>query len=369
MKDFFENLNKNLSEAFNCNVNFLDISNKKSLEELSILNEFSLHNLDKYALKETIFTAQYNVKYISCFIHNKVYFIKFIGIQANDKTLYGKVKLFIDLIEKNTALKDDYNIETAESKAFFLDKILNYQNEEELNSIELWNIEFGYNLKLPRITCIISFKNLFVDKRKEYIEKLIFHVLISHKFISTEDIISFINADQLVICKAIYTNGLENFRKDFADFFKYLNTYSLQNWKEELNCGIGLCHPGFENIKNSFEEAAFALEINKQPGLAFLEDYLLEYILSKIPLHISEHFFKDKYTQIKDRAELIDSINALVNNNMNVGQAASSIFVHKNTLMLRMKNIKNILKLDPFHKENDRVTLLLLQHYINMAKE
>jgi len=193
--------------------------------------------------------------------------------------------------------------------------------------------------------------------------------LISHKFISTEDIISFINADQLVICKAIYTNGLENFRKDFADFFKYLNTYSLQNWKEELNCGIGLCHPGFENIKNSFEEAAFALEINKQPGLAFLEDYLLEYILSKIPLHISEHFFKDKYTQIKDRAELIDSINALVNNNMNVGQAASSIFVHKNTLMLRMKNIKNILKLDPFHKENDRVTLLLLQHYINMAKE
>lgn len=369
MENFFKNLNESLSEAFNCEVEILDLSHNKVLQELSMLYELSLQEFDKYVSKETIFTIQCNIKYIACIIHNKPYFIKFIGIKTDDKTLYGKVKLLIDLIEKNTALKDNDNIKETESKAFFLNKILNYQDEEELNSIKLWNIELGYNLELPRITCVMSFKNSSIEKHKEYIKGLIFNKLINHKFITTEDIISFINADQLIICKAIDTNSLENFRKNFTDFFKYLDTYSLQNYRRNLSCGIGLCHPGFENIKTSFEEATFALEFKKQPGLAFLEDYLLEYVLSKIPFHIFEHFFKDKYNQIKDRAELIDSINALVNSNMNIGQAASSIFIHKNTLMLRIKNIKSILKLDPFHKENDRVTLLLLQHYMNIAKE
>ena len=368
MQNFFKILNKNLSEAFCCKVKVLNIGSKEVLQELSMLVTPSLNDFDKYIVKETIFTPQFNIKYIACFVHNKPYFIKFTGIQADNKNLYEKVKLIIDLIEKNADLKNNDYIEETESKALFLNKILNYQDEEELNSIKLWNIKFCYNLELPRITCVISFKNSFIETHSEYIKGLIFKELINHQFISKEDIVAFINADQLVICKAIDTKTLEHFRENFTEFFKYLNTYSSQNYGKKLSCGIGLCHVGFENIKTSFEEAVFALELKKQPSLAFLEDYLLEYILGKIPFHILEHFFNHKYKKLKDKTELIDSINALVDNNMNVEQAASSIFIHKNTFMLRVKNIKNILKLDPFHKENDRITLLLLRHYINKIK-
>lgn len=369
MEKFFINLNKSLSKAFDCKVKIINIECKEILKVLKTLDKLSLYDFDKYVVNETIFTTKFNIKYIACFIHNKPYFIKFTDTQTDNKNLYEKVKLIIDLIDKNTTLKSNDDIKETESKAFFLNKILNYQDEEELNSIKLWNIKFGYNLELPRITCIISFKNSFIEKYSEYIKRLILKELTNHKFISNEDIVTFINTDQLVICKAIDTHTLENFKNDFTNFFNYLNKYSSQNYGKKLSCGIGLCHLGFENIKVSFEEAAFALEHKKQPCLAFLEDYLLEYILSKIPFHILEHFFKDKYKQIKDKAELIDSINALIDNNMNVEQAASSIFIHKNTLMLRVKNIKNSLKLDPFHKENDRITLILLRHYINITKE
>ena len=49
--------------------------------------------------------------------------------------------------------------------------------------------------------------------------------------------------------------------------------------------------------------------------------------------------------------------------NMDISMAAEALFIHRNTMVFRLNQLKKQLNLNPFHKDNDRFKLILLYHY------
>lgn len=72
------------------------------------------------------------------------------------------------------------------------------------------------------------------------------------------------------------------------------------------------------------------------------------------------YYYKNRLTAYHAIEEFRTIAGALIANNMNYGQAADSLFVHKNTIVFRMNKLKNILALDPY-KSTSHMSLF---HYI-----
>ena len=90
---------------------------------------------------------------------------------------------------------------------------------------------------------------------------------------------------------------------------------------------------------------------------------MAEHLVYEIPEHFFEHFFKNELNYVKATPIAQETIGALVACNMDISMAAEALFIHRNTMVFRLNQLKKQLNLTPFHKDNDRFKLILLYHY------
>ena len=98
----------------------------------------------------------------------------------------------------------------------------------------------------------------------------------------------------------------------------------------------------------------------------FFEKYVTEYFLSKIDVKDVEsvyNYYIDKGKEI-DFEELTEISEALLNNDFNLTQAAESLFLHKNTLIYKLKKLEEIFQIDIRGSFQGKILLILISHAI-----
>lgn len=98
----------------------------------------------------------------------------------------------------------------------------------------------------------------------------------------------------------------------------------------------------------------------------FFEKYVTEYFLSKIDVKDVEsvyNYYIDKGKEI-DFEELTEISEALLNNDFNLTQAAESLFLHKNTLIYKLKKLEEIFQIDIRGSFQGKILLILISHAV-----
>ncbi|SFM40836.1 CdaR family transcriptional regulator [Pelosinus propionicus] len=215
-----------------------------------------------------------------------------------------------------------------------------------------------YEMSLPRLVLVVdiapllnhAYRNfglndLVSSRTRESIMKL----LSTPSHIDYNDLVVFIE-DKLIILKYFEQTTWEHSYKDWASaVLKQLKTLNLP-----LSLGLGSLAMEYTALGQSYQEALFALHMSTtQASLASIHDfdilssYLVKEMNAKSPCQPLQ-LIKAKLTaDLTRKYDMKNTIVSLLNNNMNITCTAKNLYIHRNTLLFRLKKFKEITGLDP----------------------
>lgn len=129
--------------------------------------------------------------------------------------------------------------------------------------------------------------------------------------------------------------------------------------------GVGGWHPGPSGVGTSYGEAQEALTIAGKTRVrgrpVVFEDVLLDHVLRSNPK--SKRMLTDTLTPIveyddRHNAQLVATLRAYMDAGFNITKSASALCVHPNTVVYRLKRIKELTARDP-HLSSDLLLLCL----------
>jgi len=152
------------------------------------------------------------------------------------------------------------------------------------------------------------------------------------------------------------------FKQNLAETASSLQKYIFDETQQKVSVGIGRCHQGELGPKLSFQEALMALQIGERleenpvyspggsatrGGIFHIADYPLFPFLSSNSRDQLARSYRDITAVLRKNPELRGSLKAFLEANFNVSTAAKKLFLHRNTLIYRLRKISSLTGLDP----------------------
>ncbi|BCV21319.1 PucR family transcriptional regulator [Moorella sp. Hama-1] len=137
--------------------------------------------------------------------------------------------------------------------------------------------------------------------------------------------------------------------------------------KARLRVGIGRAYEGLTQIKTSYEEALLALKVAWQATspepVSFAELGPLRILFSVKDLPQAKDFCREYIGRLRDydsqnKTDLVATLFCYLNNEGNLRKTAQDLFVHKNSVIYRVKKIEEITGLT-LNSAEDRFLLML----------
>jgi carbohydrate diacid regulator len=301
-----------------------------------------------------------------------------IGITGNPDSLEKTakiVKMAVELMIEQELSKEQRHIHSNQIKVL-VNKLLESTSEEDFYNLTQLGSKLGYDLQIPRIACILAtdrmdnFNLTSMTITFNQIKDTLLKEIESIENSSIQDIICNIDINRILILKTVNDTEHSHIKNYILDFYMQLRDKIKSKLGKEIYFTVGSLHENVLGIKESYEEAMFTLDylLKCKTGnkIAFIEDYMIEYLCTKLPNKYLEHFLLNYVEKIKGKEELINTIKSLVMNNMNLKKAAEDLYVHRNTIIFRVNKIKELLDIDPVHNDTDRILLRLLYYYIRI---
>ena len=219
--------------------------------------------------------------------------------------------------------------------------------------------EQGKSLEIPRAVCVVAGAPAKLGEA----------ALAASRFrgAGEQDICGVTSEGRLVICRCLEDDG----RSVKSQLDGYLRALAE---RIETRCGFrptvmaGTYARQPEEYRLSLEAALIAGEWAKASGAAggvvYASDYILEYTFQKTEPARLRHFLAPYAEKLRAEPELAATAEALIANDMNVILTAEKMYVHRNTVTLRAARLRELLGIDPLHKDTDKFLLMLVCAYI-----
>ena len=190
---------------------------------------------------------------------------------------------------------------------------------------------------------------------------------------SQQDISFEISPDTLIIFKPIFPNPVKSFRQKIQQFVNEINL-ALANTGTSAQCAYyaGTLQKEYQKYRIAYQHALWLENtVPSDSGVYFFHDYVLEYLQHSIPVHIYEEVFS-VYKELLGNTEmksLIDTLDAFYKNRLSVCQTAKYLYLHRNTVLHRLKKIKQLLGIDPLNNFYESQLLFQILHYYKTAHD
>lgn len=228
--------------------------------------------------------------------------------------------------------------------------------------------ELNYNMYLYRIPILITFD----DKVSEH---TCFNILNQNRLHSVQDIKSLIHDNTLLILK-YFDNPLE--RQVYGEYRNMINEYlddllkTLQRNDITHYVCIGSFTQRIRDYQNAVRRTYWVNKNHRRKSvIEFFYDHLSNYLKEQLPIselhEIFSFFIKDKDKEFLD--SMVTICETLNRNNYNLSDASNELFIHKNTLFLRISKFKDFYGINPMHNTNDRVFFEYLSYYYTCVNE
>ncbi|GAA0180298.1 sugar diacid recognition domain-containing protein [Clostridium sediminicola] len=201
-----------------------------------------------------------------------------------------------------------------------------------------------------------------VFKNNRIIEKY----MMNSRFIDNNDIIGIIN-DNIVVFKSLcyYKDEITK------EYLEKLSRKIYENCGLEIRIACGSFYEGIHGLKESYNESK-SLFNNSNESVQDIKNLNVQttYLLNQIENEKLEHFIKPIYEKVLNdkgipEVWIINTLEALFENDLNLSETAKCLYLHKNSLVYRVKKIEKLLGLSVTTNFNHSVLLKLLLVYIH----
>ena len=291
-------------------------------------------------------------------INNEI--IGVLGVTGNPKEV-GKIAAIVKLtaeilIEKE--LDTDKKILKQTSINNYINMMISKNNEHYIPSILIWLEKNNYQIEnINRIVCLIKFDNNdYLDKNRMN-DYIISKIKDSSDF-NSQGIISYFGDNEFILIKSFDKKqyGLE--RKILNNFFIYLQNSLDSKLGLHFKASCGAVSKNINEISSSYEQAKFLLNWNQYSNngeVFFIEDYILEFYISTNEQSSLKMILRNVLKIIKNNSNLKETIITMSKYNMSITKTSDKLSVHRNTIVYRMRKIKELLNLDPINNNIDRI--------------
>jgi len=159
---------------------------------------------------------------------------------------------------------------------------------------------------------------------------------------------------QLMVLKACSVDGTPAEWEDWGRALLELLAANGPDNQVHAKIGIGSLTFSYLGLRHSFNEAEFVLKnqgaVSKVASI-YQPEHLSAYLLSKPGAVLSCVAFQQLRERLTPKIELKydmrKTIKSLLDNNLNVSNAAKGLFIHRNTLVFRLSKLKDLTGLSP----------------------
>lgn len=242
-----------------------------------------------------------------------------------------------------------------------------YSNLDE-NSMQQLARDLNYNMNLYRIPIMV-----FFDDSISFGSCL--ECLNHSKYQSSQDIKCLSQDGTLVIFKAFDKISDQQIYGEYRNMIKeYLESLltTAQRNKISYRVSVGTFAKRIRDYHEAVKRAFWVDKNFRQASaLVFFYDHLSQYIKDLLPVSELHEIFSF-FTNINDK-KFLESMTticeSLCKNNYNLAETSNELFIHKNTLFLKMSKFKDIYGINPIQNMNDRVFFEFLSYYYQCTHE
>ena len=305
--------------------------------------------------------------------NNKIIGVVGITGEPNEVSPYGEViKMTVEMMLQQEFLLKELHLEQQARENFIQDLISGRVGSDSDLFISRGKI-VGCDILIPRIAMILNiyqFENTaklslkaFNGKKEGelYLQRLKNDVLqtVQKIFVHTpEEIVSYAGGDKFVVLKTIDSkDSKEVLRKKIFKIAKKIKETISEKMKFKVTIGIGEFHKNIRGLSKSFREANQSLDVGTRlegpDEIYHINDLGIGRILAEIKRDTQKEIIKETFGSEKGvkgkgmNDTLLMTLKAFFDNNLNIAKTANNIFAHRNTLIYRLRRIKEITGLDP----------------------
>ncbi|SDE81223.1 CdaR family transcriptional regulator [Sporomusa acidovorans] len=232
-----------------------------------------------------------------------------------------------------------------------------------------------YRLDLPRVVILFnlepkindfatnSLQNLVSDRMRESVLKLIqeadsFHI----------NDFSLFYKKNLCILKSATDSGSAGKIKSFTT--STIKRLQLIHHELNVRVGIGSMTAKPTEISHSYHEALFALSYQSPNTIRSISEYniLANYLFEHSCLGydcLALRELKSRFEAMGTKYDMQQTLQCLLDNNLNVSLTAGKLYIHRNTLKFRLDKLKEFVGLEPCHYFYHAI---LCKAILNMSK-
>lgn len=255
----------------------------------------------------------------------------------------------------------DYPIETLDLNSFLLKLITTESNNELL--IESKCAQFNITYSKPRFLCIFNYGKYNINIKSIINNNQIIEHLKEHH-------IKFIHNNMKEEIIFIYTH-----EKNHSPQCTGINLLYFLNsilGKTEITLGVSSVFFNLSHISTAYNQATISLnlgpKLEKDSCLYLYDDIaIFKFILDNINNPTLYNFYNRTLLFIKkfdeaNNSQYYESLVQLIENDFNINIAVSKMFIHRNTMYMRIKKINELLSFDITEAKYKQMLQIALQY-------
>ncbi|MBH5319744.1 helix-turn-helix domain-containing protein [Paenibacillus sp. GSMTC-2017] len=307
------------------------------------------------------------------YFHTEV--VGVIGITGHEREVvpFGRaVRMMTELLLQQSYLSEQVEMKERSKMYLVQELIMNAKADQTMkDSLYTRGELLGVNLRLPRVILLVQMNVL--DDTKEYIVR--FKEIAALFPSPKETLVAQIGRGRwMILADASVYKTNRHAKKALLDIAEKINTLVTEWFQAAVYVAVGRLCADIGDVGESFYETVKMLDISgkeSRTGAVFhIEDSALQLVLSEITDGSAKQLISQVLGELVQHPNLLETVQAFYDYNMNVNTAANVIGIHRNTLLYRLDRVATFIGEDPRQfRQAMRIQLALMLYRIQETKE
>jgi carbohydrate diacid regulator len=300
--------------------------------------------------------------------HYRNTIIGVVGVSGDPDVLMPFAKLVKLTFE--TMYEHEIKRENAAKAKLQWDSFINallYEEPRFINRIRKLSAGAGFEEKHQRIPIIIkNSAHISTDNLIRDIKGLASY--------NNQDIVFALDSTRILVFKVITVISVSNVKKlislyaeEVDSLFKKYYDLGAENMTA-VTYFVGSIQTTYEHYNKAFEHAVWLENYldNTAERINYFLDYLMEYVSSQMSREALNGIFgiyNKSLNKNISREMFAETVQAFFDSNMNLDATAEKLFVHRNTVVFRLRKIKKLFGIEPVKNVRDAIMLFYLLYY------
>lgn len=260
----------------------------------------------------------------------------------------------------------------------FIQLLLSERCNENLKQITKMASLLRFNVEIPHIVAVVNVEAILEDALHQYGPPDLVTARTRDKLTQIIEASALINSNDLFVVTQHELIILKHFSAETLPqhFYQWgtelIQLLALTEQPHGLCLGMGSLASSLSECYRSYMEASFSQQMHtaSAPVASIYEFDILAAYLVKVPGALetcsASRVLKEKIeNNLGFKYDMKNTINVLLDHNLNVSSTAKALFIHRNTLVFRIEKLKELTGLNPSQCLNHAILCRLLFGYEN----